>query len=114
MNKSQHIERKIALRFRRWSRKAYAAFISVNHVVTIGHLATYVSERFQIKNLSLHGWLAYTTGIFSADLIMEEEVLEDENFLSVEMKGELCGFVNSLSPVTTCNGYTQVKNYIVI
>ena len=115
MNKSQHIGRNFTLRFRRWSRKAYAAFISVNHVVTIGHLATYVSERFQIKNLSLHGWLACTTGIFSLDLVMEEEVLEDENFLSVAAKGELCLLEKTFLPVPACHLYTHViKEFIVI
>lgn len=43
-----------ALRFRRWSRKGYAAFISLRRAVTIGQLSTSVSERFQAKNLALH------------------------------------------------------------
>lgn len=43
-----------SLRFRRWSRKGYAAFISLQRAVTIGQLSTNVSERFQIKNQSLH------------------------------------------------------------
>ena len=43
-----------ALRFRRWSRKGYAAFISLQRAVTIGQLSTSVSERFQAKNLALH------------------------------------------------------------
>lgn len=42
------------LRFRRWSRKGYAAFISLQRAVTIGQLSTSVSERFQTKNLALH------------------------------------------------------------
>lgn len=46
-----------ALRFRRWSRKGYAAFISLQRAVTIGQLSTSVSERFQAKNLALHAGL---------------------------------------------------------
>lgn len=43
-----------ALRFKRWSRKAYAAFISIQRAVTIGCLSANVSERFQVKNGSVH------------------------------------------------------------
>lgn len=43
-----------ALRFRRWSRKAYAAFVSVSRTVTIGQLSTSVADRLQKKHLSLH------------------------------------------------------------
>ncbi len=42
------------LRFRRWSRKRYAAFISRKQVVTIGHLSAHIADRFLEKNLSLH------------------------------------------------------------
>ena len=43
-----------ALRFRRWSRKGYAALISLQHTVTIGQLAIALADRFQQKQLSLH------------------------------------------------------------
>lgn len=43
-----------AIRFKRWSRKGYAAFISVQRAVTIGQLRANVSERFQIKNGTVH------------------------------------------------------------
>ena len=36
-----------ALRFRRWSRKAYAAFISIQRAVTIGQLSFSVADRFE-------------------------------------------------------------------
>ena len=42
------------LRFRRWSRKGYAALISLQHTVTIGQLAIALADRFQQKQLSLH------------------------------------------------------------
>lgn len=50
----QHISRPLTLRFKRWSRKGYAAFISIQRAVTIGHLSAHVSERFQTKNESVH------------------------------------------------------------
>ncbi|WP_036865324.1 hypothetical protein [Porphyromonas sp. COT-108 OH2963] len=39
-----------ALRFRRWSRKAYAVFMSVGRVVTIGTLHLSVAERLLQKS----------------------------------------------------------------
>ncbi|MDO4789359.1 MAG: hypothetical protein Q3998_00125 [Porphyromonas sp.] len=39
-----------ALRFRRWSRKAYAVFMSVGRVVTIGTLRSPVAERLLMKS----------------------------------------------------------------
>lgn len=42
------------LRFKRWSRKGYAAFISIQRSVTIGQLKSSLTERFQKKNISLH------------------------------------------------------------
>lgn len=41
-------------RFRRWSRKGYAAFFSLHRAVTIGQLSSNVAERFQTKNGSNH------------------------------------------------------------
>ena len=49
------------LRFRRWSRKTYAAFVSIHRQVTMGCLAAAVAERFQMKQLSLHGWTGEQT-----------------------------------------------------
>lgn len=43
-----------ALRFRRWSRKAYAAFVSIQRTVTIGQLSANVANRILAKNDSLH------------------------------------------------------------
>ena len=52
--RKQYTYKPVALRFRRWSRKRYAAFISIQHAVTIGQLSANVSERFQAKNGSVH------------------------------------------------------------
>ena len=43
-----------ALRFRRWSRRRYAAFVSIHREVTMGQLASRLADRFQAKQLSLH------------------------------------------------------------
>lgn len=114
MNKSLHIERQSALRFRRWSRKAYAAFISVNHVVTIGQLATYVSERFQIKNLSLHGWLDCTTGIFAADNLLEDDLLTEDDTLQEGLVGEICLINKNWLPVVVAQRVHTGIKYIII
>lgn len=52
--RKQLIPRPVVLRFKRWSRKGYAAFVSMHHVVTIGQLSAHVSERFQVKNGAVH------------------------------------------------------------
>lgn len=50
--RKQHTSHPVSLRFRRWSRKAYAAFISVQRAVTMGCLSCHVVERLQNKNCS--------------------------------------------------------------
>lgn len=52
--RKQHTYSPVALRFRRWSRKGYAAFVSVQHTVTIGQLSAHVAERLQTKSRSIH------------------------------------------------------------
>lgn len=51
--RKQHTPRPVSLRFRRWSRKAYAAFISIQRAVTMGCLSCHVVERLQNKNYSV-------------------------------------------------------------
>lgn len=43
-----------SFRFKRWSRKGYAAFFSLHRAVTIGQLSSNVAERFQVKNGTNH------------------------------------------------------------
>ena len=50
----QRYFRQSSFRFKRWSRKGYAAFFSLKRAVTIGQLSSNVSERFQVKNGSNH------------------------------------------------------------
>lgn len=51
-----------ALRFKRWSRKGYAAFISIQRAVTIGQLKSSLTERFQKKNISHHNIIGSIMG----------------------------------------------------
>lgn len=78
--KTQLAYRQNPLRFRRWSRKRYAAFVSVQRAVTIGHLAASVSERLQVKNTSVHTfaflreWTAWNEGRGEVDSGGEEKL----------------------------------------
>lgn len=49
-----------ALRFRRWSRKAFASFVSVGREVTIGSLGASVVERLFAKTTLLTGGVIET------------------------------------------------------
>ena len=53
MRRRLYTYRPIALRFKRWSRKGYAAFVSVQRAVTIGHLSAGVAERSLTKSNTL-------------------------------------------------------------
>lgn len=98
--RKQFTYKSVVLRFRKWSRKAYAAFISIHHTVNIGQLATSVSERFQAKNLSLHGCLCLSAGLIPADAQEREEKWEDETELLLKgISGFLCPVVLGLPAV---------------
>ena len=88
-----------ALRFRRWSRKAYAAFISVQRAVTIGQLSFSVADRFQKKNLSLHtGIGTFVDGFFEVDKEEKENTGEDKWSLAISH-----GLFAALLPVLASN-----------
>lgn len=72
MKSKQYTDKPVALRFRRWSRKGYAAFISIQRAVTIGKLTANVSERFEVKNGSIH------TSVLSATRTEATETAEEE------------------------------------
>ncbi len=90
--RKQYTYKPVALRFRRWSRKGYAAFISIQRTVTIGQLSANVSERIQAKNGSIH------TSVLTLDKTGEGEIEEEE--------GKTCcpdssGSILSLLPLQT-------------
>ena len=69
----QRYFRQSSFRFKRWSRKGYAAFFSLKRAVTIGQLSSNVSERFQVKNGSNH-----SSVLFAGRINTEEtEVVTD-------------------------------------
>lgn len=61
----QYTPRTETLRFRRWSRKAYAAFVSICKLVTIGCLKREIAEQSLAKNISVC--------IFSPAIVEQEE-----------------------------------------
>lgn len=94
--KKQYTHKPIAIRFRRWSRKGYAAFVSVQHIVTIGQLATNVSERIQTKYCSIHA--SILSSDLTNDMNGEEDILfeaDPEDRLSL-----LCGQTTDLVQTT--------------
>ncbi|WP_297906654.1 hypothetical protein [uncultured Parabacteroides sp.] len=88
-----------ALRFRRWSRKAYAAFISVQRAVTIGQLSFSVADRFEKKNQSLHTAIGtFMDGFFKVDKEEKENTGEDKWSLATSY-----GLFVALFPVLASN-----------
>ena len=87
------------LRFRRWSRKGYAAFVSLRHTVTIGQLAIALADRFQQKHGALHAGilrLCETVGRAIHDTEADEWLWENENELLLgAANGLLCAALQS-------------------
>ena len=96
-----------ALRFRRWSRKAYAAFISIQRAVTIGQLSFSVADRFEKKNQSLHtGIGTFTDGFFEEDDEERENTEENKRSLAVSH-----GLFTALLPVLVSNEIAHPAHY---
>ena len=69
-----------SFRFRRWSRKGYAAFFSIKRAVTIGQLSSNVAERFQIKNGTVHSSVLFTDQINPEEKERNTELLQGESY----------------------------------
>ena len=93
--RKQYTYKPVALRFRRWSRKRYAAFVSIQRAVTIGQLSANVSERFQTKNGSVH------TSVLTFDKTGEGEVEEKEKTYRSDSIPLSRLFLQALCPVLT-------------
>ena len=108
----QYTYQPVALRFRRWSRKKYAAFISLKQAVTIGNLSANVSERFQIKNGSTH------TSVLSSYPNNSEEFQEEEcssdTWLKADIPFQQLSVLLSVQTIqqsaATAYGYTLINN----
>lgn len=114
----QHIFDSPALRFKRWSRRGYAAFISLKQTVTIGHLSANVAERFQAKNSSIHSSVL-SNGLQAGEPEMEEEGDPDalrmlSNMQIRELTGILTALQNECRVVTAALVHTITKNRIHI
>lgn len=97
------------LRFRRWSRKAYAAFISIQRVVTIGQLSFSVADRFEKKNQSLHtGIGTFMDGFFEVNDERIEHAGEDK--LNLVTSYRLC---TVLLPVLASNEIAHPVHRVV-
>lgn len=79
--RKQHTSQPVTLRFRRWSRKAYAAFISIRQAVTIGQLTANVSERFRAKQESIHGLT-----LWANQSLYEEETTAESDLLNESLQ----------------------------
>ena len=111
------------LRFRRWSRKGYAAFISRKHTVTIGCLAAAVADRFQQKQLSLHtglNRLGEAVRREAHDIAASEGCWEDETKHPLWANGLLCAALPSdevAHPVTDApykyNRYRKAREVLM-
>ncbi len=66
-------------RFKRWSRKGYAAFFSLGRAVTIGQLSSNVAERFLVKNGSNHSSVLLTGQIGPEEAKKETELLQEQS-----------------------------------
>ena len=95
---AEHRPVRSVLRFRRWSRKGYAAFVSLRHTVTIGQLAIALADRFQQKHGALHAGilrLCETVGRATHDTEAGEWLWEDENEFLLWTNGLLCAALPS-------------------
>ena len=111
------------LRFRRWSRKGYAAFISRKHTVTIGCLAAAVADRFQQKQLSLHtglNRLGEAVRREAHEIAASEGCWEDETKHPLWANGLLCAALPSdevAHPVTDApykyNRYRKAREVLM-
>lgn len=114
--KKQHLPDSPVLRFKRWSRRGYAAFISLKQTVTIGHLSANVAERFQTKNNSIHSSVL-SDGIQAMEM-EKEEARGPEEFRMLsgmqlrELTGILTAIPNDCRVVTAAFVHTILKNKI--
>lgn len=90
--KKQQTFHSIALRFKRWSRKRYAAFISIQRAVTIGQLSSNVSERFQTKNGSIHSSVLFVDQTGKEEKENTDELSQERSYTET-----LCWFTQVLS-----------------
>lgn len=106
-----------SLRFRRWTRARYAAFVSLHRAVTMGQLASHLADRFYKKQLSLHAGVGEDASAVEQYAEGKEEdgdVCAQEIFICQLIP--LCGVAPvgdvapALSVLFLVNNYYQGKN----
>ncbi len=110
--RKQHTYKSVTLRFRRWSRKGYAAFVSIQYAVTIGQLSVHVSERFQEKNSSNHATVLISDKNGKENCEGEEDHYRDEHsesLLTLFLRSIVYPVPATLSPVAS---YIYIYNRI--
>ena len=102
-----------AIRFCRWSRKSYAAFVSQKREIIIGQLAIAIADRMQQKQLSLHTGIRLSQGDSREQLHAGEQDRErsEEFFSLLPVNGYLCNLLFT-SDETACPAWAclHVKN----
>lgn len=104
-------------RFKRWSRKGYAAFFSLGRAVTIGQLSSNVAERFQVKNGSNHSSVLLTGQIGPEEAKKETELLQEQSCSeAISWLSQMLLLLFSLQTVkqTSVAGYSRTLYYIHI
>ena len=96
--RKQYTYKPVALRFRRWSRKRYAAFVSIQRAVTIGQLSANVSERFQTKNGSVHTSVLTFNKTGEGEAEEKEKTYRSDSSESIPLSSL---FLQALCPVLT-------------
>lgn len=92
--------KRIALRFRRFSRKGYAVFRSIHNEVTIGHVASYVADR-QLCKSGVLGSASKTAAIMMFALMgCPPDADADEDLRSIELNEAVveAAIVHSAAP----------------
>lgn len=92
------------LNFRHWSRKGYAAFVSLDKVVRIAVLKMAVSDRLSVK-ISLAGCISLFEEMFSSS-DEEEEQERQKSTLSVLLEELL---ITVLKPAVAAAGVSDLK-----
>lgn len=98
------------LRFRRWSRKGYAAFVSRKHTVTIGCLAAAVADRFYQKGLSLHRGVGHWVESLREQAEQKEQALERDQASLPLAEQERLLLLLSQKQVVACPAWVSARN----
>ncbi len=107
MQKQQSYSKSCSLRFKRWSRKSYAAFVSLHHEVTIGNLSAHVSDRICQKQDNTSVFFLFSDAAID-DASYEKAVLDDINPDEDTLALQLAGYSVFSSIVSNDSDYSLI------